>query len=164
MPKEVSKIGTESPTFVRPITERKDGIEAMFAKQTSKKAAEASSPAHSQGTPSSSQISIRPDPVTPVKRKRNWSASPGGNARKSAKKVKTKKEREVIDLCEDSDDPSSPVAKMKLEAKQDAEPTTGKTNAWESGTLEYVDDDGSSTPNSSKAKEVCIAVSTSKQR
>lgn len=33
MPKEVGKIGTESPTFVQPVQDRKDGIQAMFAKQ-----------------------------------------------------------------------------------------------------------------------------------
>ncbi len=36
VPKEVWKIGTDSPTFVEPIAERKDGIQAMFAKQTLK--------------------------------------------------------------------------------------------------------------------------------
>ncbi len=36
VPKEVGKIGTDSPTFVEPIAERKDGIQAMFAKQTLK--------------------------------------------------------------------------------------------------------------------------------
>ncbi|CAL1698021.1 unnamed protein product [Somion occarium] len=34
VPKEVGKVGTESPTFIEPIAERKDGIQAMFAKQT----------------------------------------------------------------------------------------------------------------------------------
>ncbi|KAI8972616.1 hypothetical protein BD414DRAFT_217116 [Trametes punicea] len=34
VPKEVGKIGTESPTFVQPIEHRKDGIQALFAKQT----------------------------------------------------------------------------------------------------------------------------------
>ena len=33
VPKEVGKVGTESPAFIQPITERKDGIRAMFAKQ-----------------------------------------------------------------------------------------------------------------------------------
>ncbi|KAI0351590.1 DUF159-domain-containing protein [Trametes cingulata] len=33
VPKEVGKIGTDSPTFIQPIQERKDGIQAMFAKQ-----------------------------------------------------------------------------------------------------------------------------------
>ncbi|EIW56557.1 DUF159-domain-containing protein, partial [Trametes versicolor FP-101664 SS1] len=33
VPKEVGKIGTESPTFIQPVQDRKDGIQAMFAKQ-----------------------------------------------------------------------------------------------------------------------------------
>ena len=33
VPKEVGKVGVESATFIQPITERKDGIQAMFAKQ-----------------------------------------------------------------------------------------------------------------------------------
>ena len=33
VPKEVGKVGTESPTFIEPIAQRKDGIQAMFAKQ-----------------------------------------------------------------------------------------------------------------------------------
>ena len=42
VPKEVGKIGNESPTFVQPIAERKDGIEAMFAKQLRKEPSAAS--------------------------------------------------------------------------------------------------------------------------
>lgn len=34
VPKEVGKVGTESSTFIEPISQRKDGIEAMFAKQS----------------------------------------------------------------------------------------------------------------------------------
>ncbi|RDB23522.1 hypothetical protein Hypma_009219 [Hypsizygus marmoreus] len=33
VPKEVGKVGTESSTFIEPITSRKDGIQAMFSKQ-----------------------------------------------------------------------------------------------------------------------------------
>src|SRR5688572_19325782 len=33
VPKEVGKIGTESPTYIEPVAARKDGIQAMFAKQ-----------------------------------------------------------------------------------------------------------------------------------
>lgn len=33
MPKEVGKVGSESPTFVQPVSERQDGIAAMFSKQ-----------------------------------------------------------------------------------------------------------------------------------
>ena len=34
VPKEVGKVGVESATFIEPISQRKDGIQAMFAKQT----------------------------------------------------------------------------------------------------------------------------------
>ena len=46
VPKEVGKVGNESPTFVQPIAHRKDGIQAMFAKQT-QKGTTAASPAKS---------------------------------------------------------------------------------------------------------------------
>ncbi|KAG0707172.1 hypothetical protein DFH29DRAFT_897330 [Suillus ampliporus] len=36
VPKEVGKVGAESPAFVQPVAARKDGIEAMFAKQRTK--------------------------------------------------------------------------------------------------------------------------------
>jgi hypothetical protein len=31
--KEVGKVGTESPSFIEPVAERRDGIKAMFSKQ-----------------------------------------------------------------------------------------------------------------------------------
>ncbi|KAK0200908.1 hypothetical protein DFS33DRAFT_1088161 [Desarmillaria ectypa] len=37
VPKEVSKVGTESSMFIEPINKRKDGIEVMFAKQGTKR-------------------------------------------------------------------------------------------------------------------------------
>lgn len=47
VPKEVGKIGNESPTFIEPVATRKDGIQAMFAKQK-QKATESSTLSHSQ--------------------------------------------------------------------------------------------------------------------
>ncbi len=44
VPKQVGKIGTESPTFVEPIAERKDGIAAMFSKQLQHKTSTVSPP------------------------------------------------------------------------------------------------------------------------
>ncbi|KAK7039213.1 hypothetical protein VNI00_010118 [Paramarasmius palmivorus] len=35
VPKEVGKVGTESPSFILPVSQRKDGIQAMFSKQSS---------------------------------------------------------------------------------------------------------------------------------
>jgi hypothetical protein len=57
---EVGKVGNESPTFIEPISERKDGIMAMFASQESQK----------------------PKSSSPAKRKRSASPTP-------AKKPKT---------------------------------------------------------------------------
>ncbi|KAL4077639.1 hypothetical protein J3A83DRAFT_1638288 [Scleroderma citrinum] len=39
VPKEIGKVGAESPTFIEPVAQRKDGIQAMFAKQRSKQKA-----------------------------------------------------------------------------------------------------------------------------
>lgn len=36
VPKEVGKVGTESSTFIEPVSNRKDGIQAMFSKQVQK--------------------------------------------------------------------------------------------------------------------------------
>ncbi|KAI6022861.1 hypothetical protein BKA83DRAFT_100579 [Pisolithus microcarpus] len=41
VPKEVGKVGAESPTFIQPLSTRKDGIQAMFAKQRTKQVATA---------------------------------------------------------------------------------------------------------------------------
>lgn len=46
VPNEVGTIGTESSTFIEPISQRKDGILAMFSKQTP--------PPHTSQSPSSS--------------------------------------------------------------------------------------------------------------
>jgi hypothetical protein len=34
VPREVGKVGVQSPTFIEPVQKRKDGIEAMFSRQT----------------------------------------------------------------------------------------------------------------------------------
>lgn len=59
MPKEVGKVGTESSTFIEPISSRKDGIQAMFSKQKLR----ASQSQQASGS-------------SPVRRKRSRSASP----------------------------------------------------------------------------------------
>jgi hypothetical protein len=45
VPKEVGRVGTESPSFVEPITSRKDGIQALFSKQRQTSFHPTSSPA-----------------------------------------------------------------------------------------------------------------------
>ena len=64
---DVGKVGNESPTFIEPISKRKDGIEAMFASQGSQKSRS-----------------------SPVKRKRSASPPP-------AKKPKIAKMKEESD-------------------------------------------------------------------
>ncbi|KAI9061243.1 DUF159-domain-containing protein [Trametes sanguinea] len=59
VPKEVGKIGTESPTFVQPIQHRKDGIQALFAKQQ-RGASHAGSNSVVKATPSSPRTPSRP--------------------------------------------------------------------------------------------------------
>jgi len=36
VPQEVGRVGVESPTFIEPVEKRKDGIEALFSRQTAK--------------------------------------------------------------------------------------------------------------------------------
>lgn len=50
VPKEVGKVGVQSPTFIEPVQNRKDGIEAMFSRQA--KAAQQQQKSASRDTPS----------------------------------------------------------------------------------------------------------------
>ncbi|OCH91352.1 DUF159-domain-containing protein [Obba rivulosa] len=104
VPKEVGKVGTESPTFIQPIAERKDGIAAMFANQRKARSL---------------------PPTSPAKMKRKRSSSPPyGTGGVSDEKVKVGKEARKVNAWEDDDEieyvdtsnpsPSSPK-KQKLE-------------------------------------------------
>lgn len=55
VPNEVGKIGTESPTFVQPVQDRKDGIQAMFAKQQKQKSQPAVAAAAASTNPTLTQ-------------------------------------------------------------------------------------------------------------
>src|SRR5882762_1283568 len=62
VPKEVGKVGTESPTFIEPIANRKDGIQAMFSRQKQAQNSPAKNTAQKRkrsASPSSSQT-IKP--------------------------------------------------------------------------------------------------------
>ncbi|PVG04634.1 DUF159-domain-containing protein [Serendipita vermifera] len=50
VPKEVGKVGKESPSFIQPVQERKDGIRAMFAKQKQATSSEGTSAAEKPNT------------------------------------------------------------------------------------------------------------------
>jgi len=69
VPGEVGKVGVESPTFIEPVQNRKDGIEAMFMRQA--KANETASPSSS-----SSSAAAAGTGRTGNKRKHEPSSSP----------------------------------------------------------------------------------------
>lgn len=81
VPKEVGKVGSESPTFVQPIAERKDGIHALFAKQSLLKSSDLSHNNHRKRD--ASPIPPDTDAIMP-----------------SAKKAKS----EMVDAWEDDSD------------------------------------------------------------
>ncbi|KAJ3483088.1 hypothetical protein NLI96_g6540 [Meripilus lineatus] len=81
VPKEVGKVGTESPTFIQPIAQRKDGIQAMFAKQKEMKLSSPASTPSSSQTKSQSQIhsTLSASSSPNKKRKRSESLPIQGN-------------------------------------------------------------------------------------
>ncbi|EMD35095.1 hypothetical protein CERSUDRAFT_116585 [Gelatoporia subvermispora B] len=62
VPKEVGKVGTESPTFIQPIAERKDGIAAMFVNQKQARSSPAS-PARAKPKRNTSPPPTKADPA-----------------------------------------------------------------------------------------------------
>ena len=70
---DVGKVGNESPTFIEPISKRKDGIEAMFASQGSQKSKS-----------------------SPVKRKRSASPPPAKKAKMANKKEESDSDIELV--------------------------------------------------------------------
>ncbi|KAI0324889.1 DUF159-domain-containing protein [Cubamyces sp. BRFM 1775] len=92
VPKEAGKIGTESPTFIQPIQERKDGIQALFARQQ-------------QGiTSSPSKSTTTLTPTTPSKHvpKRNASEIDDGGGADGLADKKAKVEK--VNAWEDDSD------------------------------------------------------------
>ena len=53
VPKEVGKVGTESKTFIEPVSQRRDGIQAMFSRMN-------------QNSPGKRKRSLSPPPPTLV--------------------------------------------------------------------------------------------------
>jgi len=111
VPKEVGKVGAESATFIEPISQRKDGIEAMFAKQKTKKPNVEQSEASS-----SSQPTI---PLGSAKRRRlslkyeEQEASLSDSDSPSRKKARKKNESDSEDTNAPME-PSSSMAKSKI--------------------------------------------------
>jgi hypothetical protein len=113
VPTEVGKVGVESPTFIEPVQKRKDGIEAMFMRQTkakeSAKAAGTDKRKHEpESSPSPAEAEMKEEtrtgtPVTVT------TASPTSPS--PAKRVKTEKKR----------DPMEPMQIVDVDAGEPAE-------------------------------------------
>ncbi|KAG7087468.1 hypothetical protein E1B28_013433 [Marasmius oreades] len=87
VPKEVGKVGTESPTFIQPVSQRKDGIEAMFSKQKSKSS-------QIKNSPTKRKRSSTPPPAPTVKSETMDSEDDvDGPGPSTPKKVKTSQQR-----------------------------------------------------------------------
>lgn len=126
VPKEVGKVGTESSTFIEPVAERRDGIQALFAKQMRTK-----SPSSSQGSPSKAAKRKRSASLQKVS-----SDSPPKKASRAEKEVP----QEIIDLCDD-------------DGIENDNPKIEKMNTWESDSeIEYID---TPEPTPSNTKVSC---------
>ncbi|TFK37667.1 DUF159-domain-containing protein [Crucibulum laeve] len=114
VPKEVGKVGTESPTFIEPVTNRKDGIQAMFSRQ--KEQAKGSSPIKS--------------PPSATKRKRSQSPSvvditlSSDTKPSSSKKIKSGVDPEDAG---DSNQPRASSSKKIVDKKSSAKPQSSPT-------------------------------------
>lgn len=72
MPPEVGKVGTNSPTYIQPVSQRSDGIKSFFQKQA---ASPAKSKIQTNAIPKSEQGKAAPTPVT-AKREREDEKKP----------------------------------------------------------------------------------------
>jgi hypothetical protein len=73
VPKEIGKVGAESPTFIQPIANRKDGIQAMFSRQQQTQ----SSPAKNSSQKRKRSLSPSTSHA-PVETEVPWSKKPNG--------------------------------------------------------------------------------------
>ncbi len=113
VPKEVGKVGTESPAFIQPISQRQDGIQAMFAKQnliqgspaiiskSNAKRQRSTTPKPSTG--GDTVLEQSPSNISPVKRRKVQRSSPS----------KPRKVEEVIDLCDTEEEEESAMEPAK---------------------------------------------------
>ncbi|KAI0632900.1 hypothetical protein C8Q77DRAFT_1120414 [Trametes polyzona] len=112
VPKEVGKIGTDSPTFVQPIHDRKDGIQALFAKQ--QKASQSQNTSRTSVVPT--DVPDTPAPQRVQKRSASPTAVDASEA--TAKKPKVEK----MNTWEDDSD----VEYVDDPAAEDSKPKTAK--------------------------------------
>ncbi|KAH9477014.1 Abasic site processing protein [Psilocybe cubensis] len=135
VPKEVGKVGTESPTYIEPITDRKDGIEAMFSKQKQK-----ASPTKTAPTKRKAE-SITPSPDTkgsqPVKLEddhpddKKIKLDHGDDSNQPLEEKKTCMSREPISLPDQKPVPRQlKPSPKKSSAKSKAPPGNSKISSF----------------------------------
>ncbi|KAG6915092.1 hypothetical protein DXG01_013471 [Tephrocybe rancida] len=119
VPKEVGKVGTESPTFIEPIATRKDGIQAMFSKQAAK--SKSSQPSSSQPKPSQTKR-----PRSPKASVEDLTFSPPLKKTKTKPALKDEDADSDIEVLDDL--PTSPKVKSPPTSSPRKSPAKRKTN------------------------------------
>jgi len=82
VPKEVGKVGTESPSFIKPVASRKDGIQAMFSKQKQRDSSSSPTKSPNPRSPTKRKLEVSPErlkepelsPIEPASQKKLKSA------------------------------------------------------------------------------------------
>ena len=114
VPKEVGKVGTNSPTYIEPVSERKDGIASLFKRQEEKGqgSSSAKSPAKPKVEVTRSPLKPKVEALTPNKTDKVHSPV----------KADSKDVKGVEGLGDDSNAPQSQVGagKGKRKAKEEA--------------------------------------------
>ncbi|EPQ55834.1 DUF159-domain-containing protein [Gloeophyllum trabeum ATCC 11539] len=137
VPKEVGKIGTESPSFIQPVSQRKDGIESMFAKQKESAKKRKRGASSLASLPSSSQ-SIMAGIGAEVKQESDVPTSSGKKMNtweddeleytdeaetKPFKQDSTKDEQDVICIDSDNEELKPQTQRPKTEAQSPKTPS-----------------------------------------
>ncbi|KAI0277879.1 hypothetical protein BGY98DRAFT_917654 [Russula aff. rugulosa BPL654] len=94
VPREVGKVGVQSPTFIEPVQKRKDGIEAMFSRQT--KTAQQQTSASRDAPPAAA------------------AAGSGKRKRESSSPTEEKEEEKETGTSVSTTAPSSPAKRSKV--------------------------------------------------
>lgn len=113
VPKEVGKIGTESSTFIEPLAQRRDGIQAMFAKQVA-----SSSPKKSQPLQNHVSKEEAEDDTTPGPSLRDPAHASTSSAEEQSSKRKHDPDNDGDDTMDEADVTPDPLLKRKSPAQK----------------------------------------------
>lgn len=116
VPTDIGKVGAESPTFIEPIAQRKDGIQAMFAKQANSQKAK----------PPASPILEAKEAINLAKRKRD---SPGMKRDSSIEILDgPPEEKRRRSSAHDDDEEAKPSSADKTESIQSPASSSSKVS------------------------------------